>query len=33
MTKNKESNKQSALDHDELRKLILEELRNLKGEI
>ena len=29
----KESNKQTALDHDELRKLILEELRNLKGEI
>ena len=29
----KEPNKQTALDHDELRKLILEELRNLKGEI
>jgi acyl-CoA reductase-like NAD-dependent aldehyde dehydrogenase len=29
----KEPNKQTPLDHDELRKLILEELRNLKGEI
>ena len=29
----KEPSKQTPLDHDELRKLILEELRNLKGEI
>ena len=28
-----DTNKQNGLDHDHLRKLILEELRNLKGEI